>query len=81
MEDSGRMPGFKASLHCGTVTTGGSGAVRKGSFSPTMPMNTTARIKSLCNENGVDLLVSEAMMSRLRLDSGYHVRPLGLREL
>ena len=44
-------------------------------------MNTTARIQSLCNETGVDLLVSEVLMSRLRLGDSYHVREIGVREL
>ncbi len=77
----GRMPGFKAGLHCGHVTTGEIGSVWKDIVFTGDVMNTTARIQSLCNENGVDLLVSETMMSRMRLGSGYHVRALGMREL
>jgi adenylate cyclase len=77
----GRVPGFKAGLHCGHVTTGEIGSVWKDIVFTGDVMNTTARIQSLCNENGVDLLVSEAMLSRMRLGGEYRVREIGVREL
>ena len=77
----GRVPGFKAGLHFGHVTTGEIGTVRKDIVFSGDVMNTTARIQSLCNENGVDLLVSDAMMTRMRVSGDYQVRELGAREL
>ena len=79
--DFGHVPGFKAGLHCGQVTTGEIGTVHKDIIFTGDVMNTTARIQSLCNESGVDLLVSGALMTRMRLGSDYQVRGLGVREL
>ncbi len=79
--DFGIAPGFKAGLHCGQVTTGGIGTVRKDIIFTGDVMNTTARIQGLCNEVGEDLLVSEALVSRLSTVTGYAVREIGLREL
>lgn len=80
MKAFGRVPGFKAGLHCGHVTTGEIGSVRKDIIFTGDVMNTTARIQSLCNGYGVDLLVSEALMAQLGT-SGYQVREIGAPEL
>lgn len=80
MQAFGRVPGFKAGLHCGHVTTGEIGSVRKDIIFTGDVMNTTSRIQSLCNDNGVDLLVSEALMVQLAMDR-YQVREIGVREL
>lgn len=77
----GRVPGFKAGLHCGHVTTGEIGSVRKDIIFTGDVMNTTARIQSLCNESGVDLLISEALLKRLALNDSCRVREIGVREL
>jgi adenylate cyclase len=77
----GRAPGFKAGLHCGGVTTGEIGTLRKDLIFTGDVMNTTARIQSLCNESGVDLLVSEVLLSRLHLNAVYSSREIGVREL
>ncbi len=77
----GLVPGFKAGLHFGHVTTGEIGTVRKDIVFSGDVMNTTARIQSLCNENGVDLLISEALMGRLSLKGDYRVKEIGVREL
>ncbi|HEX2616572.1 MAG TPA: adenylate/guanylate cyclase domain-containing protein [Flavobacteriales bacterium] len=76
----GRVPGFKAGLHCGRVTTGEIGSVRKDIVFTGDVMNTTARIQSLCNESGVDLLVSETLLKQLHTN-GYQVREIGVRAL
>jgi adenylate cyclase len=76
----GRVPGFKAGLHCGHVTTGEIGSVRKDIIFTGDVMNTTARIQCLCNEHEVDILVSEALMTKLKVDR-YQVREIGMREL
>lgn len=77
----GRVPGFKAGLHFGHVTTGEIGTVRKDIVFSGDVMNTTARIQSLCNENGVDLLISAALLDKLSLNGDYLVREIGVREL
>lgn len=79
--DFGHTPGFKAGLHCGTVTTGEIGTVRKDIIFTGDVMNTTARIQSLCNSEGVDLLISDALLQRLQLPAGHVARRMGEREL
>lgn len=81
LREFGLVPGFKAGLHFGPVATGEVGTVRKEIVFTGDVMNTTARIQSLCNETGVDLLVSEALMTRLSPGAAYHVREVGLRDL
>ena len=80
-KDFGTVPGFKAGLHCGHVTTGEIGSMRKDIIFTGDVMNTTARIQSLCNENEVDLLVSDVLMKRLPTDDRYLVREIGERQL
>ncbi len=79
--DFRHVPEFKGGLHCGQVTTGEIGTVRKDIMFTGDVMNTTARIQGLCNESGVDLLISEALLSKLRLPDSYQVREIGVREL
>lgn len=79
--DFGHTPGFKAGLHCGTVTTGEIGTVRKDIMFTGDVMNTTARIQSLCNAEGVDLLISDELLKRLTLGNGFRSTVIGEREL
>ena len=44
-------------------------------------LNTTARIQGLCNEYGVDLLISEDLYSKLNLSNNYEMRRIGACEL
>ena len=79
--DFGHTPGTKAGLHCGTVTTGEIGTVRKDIMFTGDVMNTTARIQSLCNAEGVDLLISDDLLKRLALGNGFRSTVIGEREL
>ncbi len=81
LKSFGHAPAFKAGAHCGHVTTGEIGSVRKDIIFTGDVMNTTARVQSLCNENGVDLLVSEALMARMVPAAAYRERELGLYTL
>jgi class 3 adenylate cyclase len=54
----GLVPTFKAGLPCGNVTTGEIGVIRKDSIFTGDVLHTTARIQGLCNDHGVDILVS-----------------------
>ena len=54
----GVIPGFKAGLHSGQVTTGEIGALKKEIFFTGDVLNVTARIQSLCKEYHSDLLIS-----------------------
>ncbi len=61
----GAMPDFKASIHLGEVTTGEIGALKKEIIFTGDVLNTTARIQALCDQLGVDLLVSEDLKGAL----------------
>ena len=64
----GIVPTFKAGLHCGSVTTGEIGVIKKDIIFTGDVLNTTARIQGLCNDHGVDILVSEQLAKRLAPD-------------
>ncbi|WP_232622964.1 adenylate/guanylate cyclase domain-containing protein [Pareuzebyella sediminis] len=73
----GVAPEFKAAIHCGSVTTGEIGALKKEIIFTGDVLNTTARIQSLCNEKGVDLLVSLDLMEQLSFTSDYEITFMG----
>ncbi|MCA6078541.1 adenylate/guanylate cyclase domain-containing protein [Fulvivirga sedimenti] len=52
------IPGFKAGIHSGKVTTGEIGLIKKEIVFTGDVLNTAARIQASCNTYGVDLLVS-----------------------
>lgn len=74
------QPSFKAGLHCGEVTTGEIGALKKEIIFTGDTLNATSRIQSLCNEYGVDILLSEDLVNTLDT-SAYRFRSLGKNEL
>lgn len=61
----GVVPDFKAGLHVGEVTTGQIGALKKEIVYTGDVLNTTARIQGQCNAHQTDLIISEALHSRL----------------
>ena len=65
----GILPGFKAALHYGQVTTGEIGTVKKEILFTGDVLNTTARIQGLCNEYDAKLLVSKLLLDLLTLPS------------
>jgi adenylate cyclase len=73
----GLLPGFKAGLHYGTVTAGEIGSLKKEIIFTGDVLNTTARIQSLCNQFGADLLVSEDLISVLQLLANYAMTSVG----
>lgn len=77
----GLIPGFKAGLHCGNVTTGEIGVVKKEIIFTGDVLNTTARIQSLCNAYDVDILVSDNLISKLELEGNYILTEIGECEL
>jgi len=80
-QEFGVAPDFKAGLHIGNVTTGEIGALKKEIIFTGDTLNATARIQSLCNTHGVDLLISGDLLSRLPLDTKVNVESLGQCEL
>lgn len=80
-EKFGLLPGFKAALHFGRVTTGEIGIIKKDITFTGDVLNTTARIQGLCNTYNVDLLISDDLMEKLHLDSKFQIKSLGENEL
>lgn len=73
----GLVPTFKAGLHCGRVTTGEIGVIKKDIIFTGDVLNTTARIQGLCNDLGVDILVSQQLAMRLTPDPSWQFNALG----
>lgn len=75
------VPEFKAGFHCGKVTTGEIGTLKKDLFFTGDVLNTTARIQARCNELGTDILISEELTSQLDLSKTYDLTEIGEFEL
>lgn len=71
IDEYGLLPGFKAGIHCGSVTAGEIGVIKKEIIFSGDVLNTTDRIQGLCNHYTVDLLLSEYLASQLMPDSKY----------
>ncbi len=80
-ENFGVLPGFKAGLHIGKVTTGEIGVIKKNIIFTGDVLNTTARIQGLCNAYNVDILISGQLIQKLHLQSQFHLTALGENEL
>jgi len=70
-------PRFKAGLHCGKVTTGEIGVLKKEIIFTGDVLNATARIEGLCNLYNVDILVSSFLIEKLNLSTKYNVQSIG----
>lgn len=80
-QNFGLVPDFKAGFHMGTVTTGEIGALKKEIIYTGDVLNATARIQGLCNQYGVDLLLSKALLNQLKLVPYFISQSLGHSEL
>lgn len=65
MEKYGIVPDFKAGIHCGKVTIGEMGVLKRDIVFSGDVLNTTARIQSMCNEFGVKLLISKRLLNKI----------------
>jgi adenylate cyclase len=70
-ERFGLVPDFKAGLHCGNVTIGEVGVIKKEIVFTGDVLNTTARIEELCNTYDVKLLVSKKLLDLLQSENRY----------
>ncbi|MEO1053612.1 MAG: adenylate/guanylate cyclase domain-containing protein [Bacteroidota bacterium] len=61
----GLVPGFKAGIHLGEVTTGEIGALKKEVVYTGDVLNTTARAQGLCSEYKSDLIITEGLLNEL----------------
>ena len=73
----GIIPEFKAGLHCGKVTIGELGVIKKEIVFTGDVLNTTARIQELCNTYNVNLLVSKKLLDLLKFDQRYSIKDIG----
>lgn len=78
----GFAPVVKAGLHCGLVTTGEIGVIKKDIVYSGDVMNTASRIQAKCNEFGVDILLSKYLIDKLKLaPDEFPRRRMGMIEL
>ncbi|WP_157609247.1 adenylate/guanylate cyclase domain-containing protein [Psychroflexus torquis] len=77
----GVVPRFKAGIHSGQVTAGSVGVIKKEILFTGDVLNTTARIQGQCNEEGVDLLISQTLEAVLDLGKKYEAQAKGSFEL
>jgi adenylate cyclase len=80
-EKYGIAPQFKAGIHCGKVTTGEIGVLKKEIIFTGDVLNTTARIEGLCNQYAVDILISDSLHQQLCLSSYFKVESIGKNTL
>jgi class 3 adenylate cyclase len=81
IEAYGLVPGFKAGIHYGKVTTGEIGVVKKEIIFTGDVLNTTARIQSICNSYDVDILVSDDLISKIQMPDEFTITDIGECEL
>lgn len=71
------IPEFKASLHCGSVTIGEVGVIKKEIVFTGDVLNTASRIQEMCNVYNVNLLVSESLINSLKNENRYSIEAVG----
>ncbi len=76
----GIIPEYRVGIHIGEVTIGEIGVVKKDLAMSGETMNTTARIRSACNELRHQFIVSKAFMDNIDLQE-WQAKNLGLVEL
>ncbi len=81
-ERYGIVPQFKAGLHCGMVTIGEIGVIKKDIVYSGDVMNTTSRIQNACNKYGVDILLSKYLLDKLNWPPhDFYANRVGIIEL
>ena len=77
----GVRPSFKAGFHCGRVTTGEIGVLKKEIVFSGDVLNTTARIQGLCNNYNAEVLISERLKNKMNIESEFQAQSHGINEL
>ena len=75
------IPRFKAGVHSGEVTAGFVGLIKKELIYSGDTMNTTARIRSMCNDLNQSFILSEDFMQDFEPQQNYHIDKIGTMEL
>ena len=81
MDKYGLSPEFKAGIHCGMVTAGEIGSIKKDIVYSGDVLNTASRIQNQCNTHGVNLLMSEQSLNLVKSELKYETLYLGEIEL
>ncbi|QSE97390.1 adenylate/guanylate cyclase domain-containing protein [Fulvivirga lutea] len=81
MDDFGLIPKFKAAIHCGKVTSGEVGKLKKEIVFSGDVLNTTSRIQECCNQYDAELLISDDLKEYLPLKKALKIEHLGLLTL
>ena len=77
----GLVPAFKAGIHAGNVIAGEIGIFKRDITYSGDVLNTTSRMRSMCNELNVELIASSDLLKHLSLTNQFNVRELGSIEL
>ncbi|MFY0654332.1 MAG: adenylate/guanylate cyclase domain-containing protein [Cyclobacteriaceae bacterium] len=77
LNEFGVIPDFKAGIHVGEVTTGEIGALKKEIVFTGDVLNTTSRIQSLCKDHQSDLIISDTLLSGLKISNEIKISELG----
>ena len=73
----GIVPEFKTGFHCGEVTIGEVGVIKREIVFTGDVLNTAARIQELCNTYNVKLLVSKKLLDLLSIENRYIPKAIG----
>jgi len=73
----GVVPKFKAAAHCGKVTSGEIGQLKKEIVFTGDVLNTTSRIQEKCNEYESELLISGKLLKLLEYKDQFSTKKLG----
>jgi len=73
----GVFPEFKAGIHCGVVTVGEIGVMKRDIVYSGDVLNTTSRIQEACNVHNAELLVSEDVIGLLNNPDYFQINPIG----
>ncbi len=81
IDEYGLVPEFKAAIHCGDVTIGEIGKIKKDIVFTGDVLNTTSRIQDLCNELRVELLISQEVVDKIPTQNQFVFNPVGVIDL
>lgn len=81
MERYSLVPEYKAGLHCGEVTVGEVGTIKKDIIFSGDVLNTTSRIQGACKRFDSNLLISKELISRLKVGKKFSFQEIGAIQL